>query len=201
VSFIFKVLRFYKVEQLTTVVTAGWVYYSTSQTHWSITDHFKWHSLSELLSKDSTSLDPGRVINISSTSSVDPQSEGHLSSAGSGTYSCAYLISFYSILPLTSAVHESVSDNTSKAAGGYNRFPWRESDFLTLPFFTVNHLTSQLALTLGTRHITYVHINVKPQFNDSPEVQSQCNPPGVRLPFPRRWTLLMPGHPCLQIVP
>jgi len=68
--------------------------------------------LSELLSKDSTSLDPGRVINISSTSSVDPQSEGHLSSAGSGTYSY----------------------NTSKAA--------------------VNHLTSQLALTLGTRHIT-----------------------------------------------
>ncbi|TFK65347.1 NAD(P)-binding protein [Pluteus cervinus] len=43
--------------------------------------------LSELLAKDSTNQDPGRVINISSTASVEPQSEGVLSSAGNGTWS------------------------------------------------------------------------------------------------------------------
>lgn len=44
--------------------------------------------LSDLLSKDSTNLDPGRVINISSTASVDPQSEGSgLSDLGNGTWS------------------------------------------------------------------------------------------------------------------
>ncbi|KAF8237090.1 NAD(P)-binding protein [Tricholoma matsutake] len=44
-------------------------------------------NLSELLSKDSTNLDPGRVINISSTASVDPLTEGSLSSEGNGTWS------------------------------------------------------------------------------------------------------------------
>lgn len=45
-------------------------------------------SLSDLLMKDSTNLDPGRVINISSTASVEPASEGALSSEGNGTWSC-----------------------------------------------------------------------------------------------------------------
>ncbi|KAF9460870.1 hypothetical protein BDZ94DRAFT_1323714 [Collybia nuda] len=43
--------------------------------------------LSDLLAKDSTALDPGRVINISSTASVDPGSEGALSGEGNGTWS------------------------------------------------------------------------------------------------------------------
>ncbi|KAF9528245.1 hypothetical protein CPB83DRAFT_894510 [Crepidotus variabilis] len=43
--------------------------------------------LTDLLKKDSTNLDPGRVINISSTASVDPASEGPLSADGSGTWS------------------------------------------------------------------------------------------------------------------
>ncbi|KAJ7107239.1 hypothetical protein C8R43DRAFT_1045158 [Mycena crocata] len=43
--------------------------------------------LSDYLIKDSTSTDPGRVINISSTASVDPHSEGPLSDAGNGTWS------------------------------------------------------------------------------------------------------------------
>ncbi|KAJ7290167.1 hypothetical protein C8J57DRAFT_337488 [Mycena rebaudengoi] len=43
--------------------------------------------LSDYLAKDSTSLDPGRVINISSTASVEPNSEGPLSEAGNGTWS------------------------------------------------------------------------------------------------------------------
>ncbi|KAM6500991.1 rhamnolipids biosynthesis 3-oxoacyl-reductase [Amanita muscaria] len=43
--------------------------------------------LAPLLTKDSTNEDPGRVINISSTSSIDPQSEGVLSDEGNGTWS------------------------------------------------------------------------------------------------------------------
>ncbi|KAF9018409.1 rhamnolipids biosynthesis 3-oxoacyl-reductase [Hymenopellis radicata] len=43
--------------------------------------------LTELLCKDSNNIDPGRVINISSTASVEPQSETALSSAGNGTWS------------------------------------------------------------------------------------------------------------------
>ncbi|KAF9557761.1 NAD(P)-binding protein [Agrocybe pediades] len=43
--------------------------------------------LSDLLIKDSTNLDPGRVINISSTASVEPKSEGALSQEGNGTWS------------------------------------------------------------------------------------------------------------------
>ncbi|KAJ7765729.1 hypothetical protein B0H16DRAFT_1524164 [Mycena metata] len=43
--------------------------------------------LSDYLVKGSTSTDPARVINISSTASVDPHSEGPLSDAGNGTWS------------------------------------------------------------------------------------------------------------------
>ncbi|KAF8626274.1 hypothetical protein AX15_004947 [Amanita polypyramis BW_CC] len=43
--------------------------------------------LAPLLAKDSTNQDPGRIINISSTASVEPQSEGVLSSEGNGTWS------------------------------------------------------------------------------------------------------------------
>ncbi|KAF7334989.1 hypothetical protein MVEN_02249100 [Mycena venus] len=43
--------------------------------------------LSDYLIKDSTSTDPGRVINISSTASVIPHSEGELSADGNGTWS------------------------------------------------------------------------------------------------------------------
>jgi len=68
--------------------------------------------LTELLSKDAHNFDPGRVINISSTASVDPRSESALSQKGNGTWSY----------------------QPSKAA--------------------VNHLTSQLALKLGPRHVT-----------------------------------------------
>ncbi|KAI5117402.1 hypothetical protein M0805_004624 [Coniferiporia weirii] len=69
--------------------------------------------LTELLAKDATSTDPGRVINISSIAGVDSHAEdSSLANAGSGLWSY----------------------NTSKAA--------------------VNHLTSQLAVTLGRRAIT-----------------------------------------------
>ncbi|KAF9059752.1 hypothetical protein BDP27DRAFT_1430928 [Rhodocollybia butyracea] len=43
--------------------------------------------LTELLAKDSNNRDPARVINISSTASVDPRSEGALSRPGNGTWS------------------------------------------------------------------------------------------------------------------
>ncbi|KAJ3781645.1 rhamnolipids biosynthesis 3-oxoacyl-reductase [Lentinula aff. detonsa] len=59
----------------------------------------------KLLCKNSHNRDPGRVINISSTASVDPRSEGALSRPGNGTWS-------------------------------------------------LNHLTSQLALKLAPRHVT-----------------------------------------------
>ena len=43
--------------------------------------------LSELLAKGANNQDPGRVINISSTASVEPSAEGELSSGGNGTWS------------------------------------------------------------------------------------------------------------------
>ncbi|KAF9481353.1 NAD(P)-binding protein [Pholiota conissans] len=43
--------------------------------------------LSDLLIKGSDNRDPGRVINISSTASVEPESEGVLSAEGNGTWS------------------------------------------------------------------------------------------------------------------
>ncbi|PBK62987.1 NAD(P)-binding protein [Armillaria solidipes] len=43
--------------------------------------------LTELLAKESDAYDPGRVINISSTASVEPESEHSLSSPGNGTWS------------------------------------------------------------------------------------------------------------------
>ncbi|KAK0441381.1 hypothetical protein EV421DRAFT_1891252 [Armillaria borealis] len=44
-------------------------------------------ALTELLAKESDAYDPGRVINISSTASVEPESEHSLSSPGNGTWS------------------------------------------------------------------------------------------------------------------
>jgi len=58
--------------------------------------------LTDLLSKDSTNVDPGRVINISSTASVDPTSEGSLSDVGNGTWS--YQPSKAAVNHLTSAL-------------------------------------------------------------------------------------------------
>ncbi|KAJ7611776.1 hypothetical protein FB45DRAFT_1009600 [Roridomyces roridus] len=43
--------------------------------------------LTDYLSKGASNVDPGRVINISSTASVDPHSEGPLSDVGNGTWS------------------------------------------------------------------------------------------------------------------
>ncbi|KAI0059977.1 rhamnolipids biosynthesis 3-oxoacyl-reductase [Artomyces pyxidatus] len=69
--------------------------------------------LTELLAKDATNHDPGRVINISSIAGFSPHAEEtRVAGRGSGLWSY----------------------NTSKAA--------------------VNHLTSQLAVTLGKRFIT-----------------------------------------------
>ncbi|KAJ7348841.1 rhamnolipids biosynthesis 3-oxoacyl-reductase [Mycena albidolilacea] len=58
--------------------------------------------LSDYLAKDSTSHDPGRVVNISSTASVNPFSEGELSAAGNGTWS--YQPSKAAVNHLTSAL-------------------------------------------------------------------------------------------------
>ncbi|KAF9447160.1 NAD(P)-binding protein [Macrolepiota fuliginosa MF-IS2] len=58
--------------------------------------------LTDLLIRDSTNLDPGRVINISSTSSVDPACESPLSDAGNGTWS--YQPSKAAVNHLTSAL-------------------------------------------------------------------------------------------------
>ncbi|EGO21954.1 hypothetical protein SERLADRAFT_475032 [Serpula lacrymans var. lacrymans S7.9] len=57
--------------------------------------------LTDLLGKDATPLDPGRVINISSVASVNPRVEGSVVSAsGSGTYS--YNVSKAAVNHLTS---------------------------------------------------------------------------------------------------
>jgi len=69
--------------------------------------------LTELLSKDATNTDPGRVINISSVNSLQTNAEGSVTSAGG---------------------HGTWSYHTSKAA--------------------VNHLTSNMAVTLSPRLVT-----------------------------------------------
>nr|GAT52995.1 predicted protein [Mycena chlorophos] len=56
--------------------------------------------LTDYLTKSASPTDPSRVINISSTASVDPQSEGALSDAGNGTWS--YQASKASVNHLTS---------------------------------------------------------------------------------------------------
>ncbi|KAH7920677.1 NAD(P)-binding protein [Leucogyrophana mollusca] len=56
--------------------------------------------LSTWLAKDSTAIDPGRVINISSTASVTPHVESVVSAEGSGTYS--YNVSKAAVNHLTS---------------------------------------------------------------------------------------------------
>ncbi|KXN91939.1 Rhamnolipids biosynthesis 3-oxoacyl-[acyl-carrier-protein] reductase [Leucoagaricus sp. SymC.cos] len=58
--------------------------------------------LTDLLAKDSNNADPARVINISSTSSLDPAAESPLSSAGNGTWS--YQPSKAAVNHLTSAL-------------------------------------------------------------------------------------------------
>jgi repressor of nif and glnA expression len=45
-------------------------------------------SLTDLLAKDSTSVDPARVIMISSVAGVSPHVETEVSEAGSGVWSC-----------------------------------------------------------------------------------------------------------------
>ena len=45
-------------------------------------------SLTELLTKDATALDPGHVINISLTSSISGHAEGALSTDSNGTLNC-----------------------------------------------------------------------------------------------------------------
>ncbi|KAJ3849947.1 hypothetical protein EV368DRAFT_85030 [Lentinula lateritia] len=87
--------------------------------------------LTELLCKNSHNRDPARVINISSTASVDPRTEGALSRPGNGTWSY----------------------QPSKAAGqSHGLYPSGLS--LNPDIHTVNHLTSQLALKLAPRHVT-----------------------------------------------
>ncbi|KAJ3567871.1 hypothetical protein NP233_g6077 [Leucocoprinus birnbaumii] len=58
--------------------------------------------LTDLLEKEANNMDPGRVINISSTASVDPKSEGSLSDVGNGTWS--YQPSKAAVNHLTSAL-------------------------------------------------------------------------------------------------
>lgn len=56
--------------------------------------------LSGLLIKDSTNIDPGRIINISSIAGLSPFAEDRLSGAGMGTYS--YAVSKAAVNHLTS---------------------------------------------------------------------------------------------------
>lgn len=58
----------------------------------SVPNILKTHKLGRLstwLAKGASALDPGRVINISSTASVTPHAEGLVSADGNGTWSCA----------------------------------------------------------------------------------------------------------------
>ena len=57
-------------------------------------------SLTGLLKKDATNRDPGRVINISSVSSMEAMSESVLSAEGQGTWSCACHFFNYEICSL-----------------------------------------------------------------------------------------------------
>lgn len=54
-------------------------------------ESLKLSSLTELLAKDSTNYDPGRVINISSVASKSTNAEQRYAAGGSGTWSCTFL--------------------------------------------------------------------------------------------------------------
>lgn len=65
-------------------------------------------NLADLLAKDATSLDPGRVINISSVASISTAAEGsHLSGAGNGLWS--YHASKAAVNQLTATLASSLS--------------------------------------------------------------------------------------------
>ena len=76
--------------------------------------------LTELLAKDSTNHDPGRVINISSVAGINPNAEGsYVSSNGTGLWSCKSFV-----LDMTPDIERtSEPDNTSKAAGSGVFYP------------------------------------------------------------------------------
>ena len=69
--------------------------------------------LADLLAKDSTSIDPAHVINISSIASIVGETEDFLSASGSGVWSCKS----YSVRASVCFILHFVSDGPSKAAG------------------------------------------------------------------------------------
>jgi len=84
--------------------------------------------LSDLLAKDKTNLDPGRVINISSTASVEPAAEGALSADGNGTWS--YQPSKAAVNHLTSTLAvKLISDNITVNAICPGLFPSKMTAF------------------------------------------------------------------------
>lgn len=98
-----------------------------------LTSYFR---LTELLAKDATADDPGRVINVSSVAAANTVADASaLADKGNGLWSCAFL-SFS--VDLSFDLTPTHTDNTSKAA--------------------VNHLTSLMASTLAPRKIWYVSL-------------------------------------------
>lgn len=84
--------------------------------------------LSDMLSKDSTNIDPGRVINISSTASVEPAAEGALSADGNGTWS--YQPSKAAVNHLTSTLAvKLIGDNVTVNAICPGLFPSKMTAF------------------------------------------------------------------------
>jgi hypothetical protein len=105
-----------------------------------------------LLAKDSNNHDPARVINISSIAAFSPIADhSKLAGKGNGLWSCQsdFLTLFSRVLNLC---------QTTLAKQRVSSLPHRRDyrDFSWLSYFPVNHLTSQLAVTLGPKFITYV---------------------------------------------
>lgn len=106
--------------------------------------------LVDLLEKDSTNVDPARVINISSVADIEAESEGSLSDAGNGVWSCKSYLTFFR----SHANLSSVQTTRAKQLVSASRI-MLEVELIS----AVNHLTSQLAITLVRRHIKYVIFN------------------------------------------
>jgi hypothetical protein len=102
------------------------------------------------LAKDATNLDPGHVINTSSTSSIDPHCEGALSDVGNGTWSCEryYFVQLLSSSHLAFRVQINQAKQLVKESSLLCESPSLKIHDI------VNHLTSALALKLAPQCVT-----------------------------------------------
>lgn len=154
--------------------------------------------LATLLEKNATPTNPGRVVNITSVAGIDPKAEGTgLSGPGVGEWRCVVaaaggLVWTDRTIDGPCRVVELQHVQGESLDGGFHKAPrklGRVADgpsIALLPQAAANHLTSQLAVSLGTRKIT---VNA---------VRPSLLPPP---PFPLLPPADLSTRPCTQILP